>query len=62
MTHSIILLHLSRLPYDSIFGGATILNDEQMRRIHGFTNVFFGWGGEDDNIALRYVTCKIGWK
>ena len=46
------LLHF-RLPYPGIFGGATILNHEHMKTINGFPNVFFGWGGEDDNIAGR---------
>ena len=43
-----------RLPYDGIFGGATILTEHHMERINGFSTVFFGWGGEDDNINERY--------
>ena len=49
-----------RLPYAEIFGGATILTPSQMKRINGFPNVFFGWGGEDDNISARLRTAGYG--
>ena len=49
----------SRLPYADIFGGATILNEEHMQKINGFPNIFFGWGGEDDNINSRYICVCI---
>merc|ERR1712071_637378 len=42
-----------RLPYTNIFGGAIALRKEQMININGFSNMFFGWGGEDDDMANR---------
>ncbi|KAJ8000984.1 hypothetical protein DPEC_G00186110 [Dallia pectoralis] len=45
------------LPYLQIFGGATTLSTEQMKKINGFSNTYWGWGGEDDDISRR-VTYK----
>ena len=43
-----------RLPYTAIFGGASALSHDQMMKLNGFSNNFFGWGGEDDDMANRY--------
>ncbi|KAJ8000983.1 hypothetical protein DPEC_G00186100 [Dallia pectoralis] len=45
------------LPYSWIFGGVTSLSKEQMLKINGFSNTYWGWGGEDDDISHR-VTNK----
>ncbi|KRZ68283.1 Beta-1,4-N-acetylgalactosaminyltransferase bre-4 [Trichinella papuae] len=42
-----------RLPYASIFGGVTALTAQQFRRINGFSNDYWGWGGEDDDFYIR---------
>ncbi|PAA66479.1 hypothetical protein BOX15_Mlig002157g7, partial [Macrostomum lignano] len=42
-----------KLPYETIFGGACSLTSEQFRAVNGFSNVFFGWGGEDDDFRNR---------
>lgn len=42
-----------RLPYRDIFGGVSALTKDQMRRVNGFSNEFWGWGGEDDDMANR---------
>ncbi len=42
-----------RMPYDGYFGGATALTPEQFEKMHGFPNVYFGWGGEDDDSLVR---------
>jgi beta-1,4-galactosyltransferase 1 len=34
------------LPYPTIFGGVTALKKEQVERVNGFSNLYFGWGGE----------------
>jgi hypothetical protein len=34
------------LPYDGIFGGVCALNKTHFEKINGFSNIFFGWGGE----------------
>ncbi|ESO83434.1 hypothetical protein LOTGIDRAFT_133456, partial [Lottia gigantea] len=42
-----------KLPYASIFGGVSALTKEQMIKTNGFSNKFFGWGGEDDDMYSR---------
>ncbi|XP_053311470.1 beta-1,4-galactosyltransferase 3-like [Spea bombifrons] len=42
-----------RLPYWEYFGGVSALTPEQYMRINGFPNSYWGWGGEDDDIAMR---------
>lgn len=42
-----------KLPYKLIFGGAVALTPQQFRQLNGFSNMFWGWGGEDDDMAAR---------
>ncbi|XP_063292831.1 beta-1,4-galactosyltransferase 3-like [Pelobates fuscus] len=42
-----------KLPYKSYFGGVSALSPEQYMKINGFPNNYWGWGGEDDDIAVR---------
>ncbi|KAH9505558.1 Zinc finger protein containing five transmembrane domains [Bulinus truncatus] len=42
-----------RLPYDGIYGGVSAISKEDFEKINGFSNMFFGWGGEDDDMASR---------
>ena len=44
-----------RLPYETIFGGVTEFTRAQYEKINGFSNLFFGWGGEDDDLRARVV-------
>ena len=45
----------SRLPYDDIFGGVSAMTVEHFRQVNGFSNMFWGWGGEDDDMSNRFV-------
>ncbi|XP_054721966.1 beta-1,4-N-acetylgalactosaminyltransferase bre-4-like [Uloborus diversus] len=42
-----------RLPYKDIFGGVSALTKKHMETVNGFSNEFWGWGGEDDDMANR---------
>ncbi|XP_053986973.1 beta-1,4-N-acetylgalactosaminyltransferase bre-4-like [Hylaeus volcanicus] len=42
-----------RLPYADLFGGVSAMSREQFHMVNGFSNVFWGWGGEDDDMANR---------
>ncbi|XP_059490755.1 beta-1,4-N-acetylgalactosaminyltransferase bre-4-like [Neocloeon triangulifer] len=41
------------LPYVSLFGGAISVTKDQFESVNGFSNVFYGWGGEDDDFYNR---------
>nr|XP_023671553.1 beta-1,4-galactosyltransferase 6-like isoform X2 [Paramormyrops kingsleyae] len=41
------------LPYAEFFGGVSGLTMDQFRKINGFPNAFWGWGGEDDDLWNR---------
>lgn len=41
------------LPYPQYFGGVSALTPDQYMKINGFPNEYWGWGGEDDDIATR---------
>lgn len=52
-----------KLPYHTIFGGAIAMTRKQFHDINGFSNVFYGWGGEDDDLFNRvyyrgYKVCR----
>nr|XP_034313783.1 beta-1,4-galactosyltransferase 1-like [Crassostrea gigas] len=42
-----------------IFGGVSALTREQYEAINGFSNSFFGWGGEDDDFYNRVMWSKM---
>jgi len=50
-----------RLPYRDIFGGVSALTKDMMVKVNGFSNEFWGWGAEDDDMAnrIKYHGYKI---
>ena len=42
-----------QLPYDGIFGGVSAMSVKYFNFVKGFSNQFWGWGGEDDDMAMR---------
>ena len=53
------ILQAKELMYKEFFGGVSGLTVEQFRKINGFPNAFWGWGGEDDDLWNRYVEVQI---
>lgn len=51
-----------KMPYENYFGGVTMVGKEHFEQINGFSNFFFGWGGEDDDFLLRFQTNNISIK
>lgn len=51
------------LPYCTIVGGAIAMLRHQFRQINGFSNFYFGWGAEDDDLFQRlsnyYSICRF---
>ncbi|KAM4710325.1 beta-1,4-galactosyltransferase 1-like isoform 2-T2 [Discoglossus pictus] len=48
-----------RLPYATIFGGIVAFTQEQFLKVNGFSNRFWGWGGEDDELYMRVVAARM---
>uniref|UniRef100_H2ZMT2 Uncharacterized protein n=1 Tax=Ciona savignyi TaxID=51511 RepID=H2ZMT2_CIOSA len=43
-----------------VFGGVSIFTREQFLSVNGFSNLYWGWGAEDDDLFLR--TWRKGYK
>lgn len=48
-----------RLPYPTIFGGAGSFTKHDFQLINGFSNQFWGWGGEDDDLYKRITAVGL---
>jgi GT2 family glycosyltransferase len=48
-----MFLFINRLPYNCIFGGVSAMTKTQFLKVNGFSNMFWGWGGEDDDMSER---------
>jgi hypothetical protein len=45
--------------YDAFVGGVIGINGNDYKKVNGFSNIFFGWGGEDDSFYNRMVINNI---
>ena len=47
------------LPYDYLVGGVFAIRTEQYRQVNGYSNSYWGWGGEDDDLDVRIRYAKL---
>ena len=54
-------IHLAtdNIPFESYFGGITLFPSEIFKQINGFSNLYWGWGFEDDDLRYRCVKNNI---
>ncbi|KAJ2945497.1 hypothetical protein O0L34_g308 [Tuta absoluta] len=45
--------HHFKLPYADLFGGVSAMTYDQVHNVNGFSNEYWGWGGEDDDMSYR---------
>ncbi|KAG6462528.1 beta-1,4-N-acetylgalactosaminyltransferase bre-4 isoform X2 [Manduca sexta] len=45
--------------YHVLFGGVTALSVQHYKQINGFSNLYWGWGGEDNDMYWRYQLLKF---
>ncbi|XP_019729140.1 beta-1,4-galactosyltransferase 4 [Hippocampus comes] len=48
-----------KLHYKGYFGGVTAMSGKQFRKVNGFANTYWGWGGEDDDLRNRVELQKM---
>ncbi|CAG9564960.1 unnamed protein product [Danaus chrysippus] len=48
-----------RLPYYGLFGGVTILKPTHYEAVNGYSNYYWDWGAEDDDMYSRLQAQKI---
>ena len=48
-----------RTHFDEYFGGVTLFPVELFKAVNGYSNEFWGWGFEDDNLMLRCVKAGL---
>ena len=49
-----------KLPFNEYYGGVNLFNKEDFLKINGYSNDYWGWGIEDDDLLKRVI--KSGFK
>ncbi|KAK3609940.1 hypothetical protein CHS0354_011770 [Potamilus streckersoni] len=42
------------LPYSDLYGGVIGFTPDQFRKVNGFSNLYFGWGEEDNDLTISF--------
>ena len=45
--------------YEFLIGGVLILTLDMYKKVNGFSNSYWGWGGEDDDLSLRFIERRM---
>ena len=56
-SYSNVPVHLAtdNIPFESYFGGMTLFPTDIFEKINGFSNLYWGWGFEDDDLRYRCI-------
>jgi len=46
---------INRLFYNNLVGGVIALSVDQYKLVNGYSNMYWSWGGEDDDFGFRYL-------
>lgn len=55
-------LATNNLPFESYFGGITLFPSQMFKKMNGFSNLYWGWGFEDDDLRYRAVKHNLPFK
>ena len=60
-SYSNVPVHLAtdNIPFESYFGGMTLFPTDVFEKINGFSNLYWGWGFEDDDLRYRCVRKSV---
>ena len=50
-----LIIFIYRIPYYDFHGGVVGFTPEQYLKVNGFSNLYFGWGSEDDDLGIRFT-------
>ncbi|XP_030035964.2 beta-1,4-N-acetylgalactosaminyltransferase bre-4 [Manduca sexta] len=53
------VLEKAKLFYHTLFGGVSALSVQHYKQINGFSNLYWGWGGEDNDMFWRLQISQI---
>jgi len=48
------------LPYETYLGGVCLFNKDDFIKLNGFSNGYWGWGAEDDDMFFRISKSDLG--
>jgi hypothetical protein len=63
-SYSKVPVHLAtdNIPFESYFGGMTLFPTDVFEKINGFSNLYWGWGFEDDDLRYRCIKNNVPFK
>ena len=63
-SYSNVPVHLAtdNIPFESYFGGMTMFPTDIFEKINGFSNLYWGWGFEDDDLRYRCAKKNVPFK
>ena len=50
---SLLFIHSFRLTYEELIGGVFNIRIDHFLTVNGYSNLYWGWGAEDDDLFYR---------